>query len=132
MSQENVDLVRAWNESWLGGDLRAGLELMAENVIATTPPNQPDVQVYVGRDGLLQALTDWGGQWDEWAISLVSVIDAEPDVVSVHHQRGRGRTSGVEVATELGSVYSVEDGKIVRWQMFFSEQEALEAAGLSE
>jgi hypothetical protein len=37
----------------------------------------------------------------------------------------------VEVATELGSVFGVEGGRIVRWQMFFSEREALEAAGLT-
>ena len=66
------------------------------------------------------------------ALALVRVIDADPYVVSVHQQRGRGRTSGIEVATELGSVYGVEGGKIIRWQMFFSEQEALEAVGLSD
>ena len=132
MSQENVEIVRAANEAWLSGDLAAALELFAETLVTTQPPTQADARAYVGHDGLLQALTDWGGQWDEWQIALVRVIDADPYVVSVHQQRGRGRTSGIEVATELGSVYNVEGGKIVRWQMFFSEQEALEAVGLSE
>ena len=132
MSQENVEVVRAANEAWLSGDLAAALELFAETLVTTQPPTQADARTYVGHDGLLQALTDWGGQWDEWQIALVRVIDADPYVVSVHQQRGRGRTSGIEVATELVSVYGVEGGKIVRWQMFFSEQEALEAVGLSE
>ena len=132
MSQENVEVVRAANEAWLSGDLAAALELFAETLVTTQPPTQADARTYVGHDGLLQALTDWGGQWDEWQITLVRVIDADPYVVSVHQQRGRGRTSGIEVATELGSVYRVEGGKIVRWQMFFSEQEALEAAALAE
>ena len=132
MSQENVEVVRAANEAWLSGDLAAALEFFAETLVTSQPPTQADARTYVGHDGLLQALTDWVGQWDECQIALVRVIDADPYVVSVHQQRGRGRTSGIEVATELGSVYGVEEGKIVRWQMFFSEQEALEAAGLSE
>ena len=88
-------------------------------------------RTYTGREGLAQAVADWGGQWDDWRLELVRLIDADPDVVSVMHQRARGKISGVDVATELGSVFSVEAGKIVRWQMFFSEQEALAAVGLT-
>ena len=66
MSQENVEVVRAANEAWLSGDLAAALELFAETLVTTQPPTQADARTYVGHDGLLQALTDWGGQWDDW------------------------------------------------------------------
>ena len=132
MSRENVEVVRAATQAWLSGDLSAALELVAEDIVTMQPPTQADARTYVGHDGLMQAMADWGDQWDDWQVELIRVIDADPDVVGVLHQRGRGKISGVEVASELGSVIAVEGGKIVRWQMFFSEQEALEAVGLAK
>jgi ketosteroid isomerase-like protein len=132
MSQENVEIVSTAIKTWLRGDAPAALELMAENVVTTQPPTQADARTYIGHEGIMQAMEDWGGQWDDWQVELRRLIDAHPNVVAVLHQRGRGKISGVEVATELGCVFAVEREKIVRWQMFFSEQEALEAAGLSE
>ena len=132
MSQENVEVVRAATEAWLSGDFSAALELVAEDIVTTQPPTQADARTHVGHDGLVQAMADWCDQWDDWQVELLRVIDADPDVVGVLHQRGRGKISGAEVASELGSVIAVEAGKIVRWQMFFSEQEALEAVGLAK
>ena len=130
MSRENVDVVRTANEAWLRGDVAATLELVAPNIVITQPPTQADARTYVGHDGLIQAISEWGGQWDDWQVELRSVTDADPEVVAVLHQRARGKIIGVEVANELGCVYEVEDGKITRWRMFFSESEAREAAGL--
>jgi ketosteroid isomerase-like protein len=132
MSQENVEVVRAAIQAWLRGDLPAALELVAESIVTTQPPTQADAKTYIGHDGLMQAMADWGGQWDDWHLELLRLINADPGVVAVLRQHGRGKLSGAEVATELGCVFTVEAGKIVRWQMFFSEQEALEAVGLEE
>ena len=130
MSREDVEIVRAANEAWLRGDVAATLALVAPNIVISQPPTQADARTYVGHDGLIQAVSEWGGQWDDWQVELRGVIDAHPKVVAVLHQRARGKISGVEVANELGCVYEVEDGKITRWQMYFSEAEAREAAGL--
>jgi hypothetical protein len=43
-----------------------------------------------------------------------------------------GRASGVEVIRELGGLYEIRDGKIVRDWIYLDQAEALEAAGLSE
>lgn len=48
------------------------------------------------------------------------------------HQVGRGKGSGVEVEGDVAFVFTVRQGKLVRWQMFTSRAEALEAAGLAE
>ena len=46
--------------------------------------------------------------------------------------RGRGNQSGVEVAMEFSFVFTVRDAKISEWRLFVQEDQALEAAGLSE
>ena len=45
---------------------------------------------------------------------------------------GRGKASGVEVAAPGWHVWTVQEGKAVRWLVFGTEEEALEAAGLRE
>jgi ketosteroid isomerase-like protein len=46
--------------------------------------------------------------------------------------RGRGSGSGVEVENRHGSVWTIRDGKAVRFEWFSEPDEALEAAGLRE
>ena len=45
---------------------------------------------------------------------------------------GRGKSSGVPVRQSLAALYTVIDGKIARVTFIASEEQALEAAGLSE
>jgi hypothetical protein len=43
-----------------------------------------------------------------------------------------GAESGVDVPGEMAQVIEVVDGRIQRFRLFFTWEEALEAAGLSE
>ena len=52
--------------------------------------------------------------------------------VSVTRHRGRGRESGIEMDFEVFYVQRGRDGKLARLEMFFSREQALEAAGLQE
>jgi ketosteroid isomerase-like protein len=38
----------------------------------------------------------------------------------------------MEVAAPAGAIFTLREGKIVRWEAFWDRQRALEAAGLSE
>ena len=62
------------------------------------------------------------------------MLDAGDDVVAlIHNQRQWGRRSGI--ATDMppyGLVFTIRNGKVVRWRAFSDERSALKAAGLSE
>ena len=45
---------------------------------------------------------------------------------------GRGKGSGVPLEQRVWNVFSVADGKITRRQVFWTRDDALKAAGLSE
>lgn len=61
------------------------------------------------------------------------VLDAPGDkVVVLNHMWGRGRGTGVEVEMELNLVYTVTDRQITRLEGYYTSDEALRAAGLSE
>jgi hypothetical protein len=79
-----------------------------------------------------EALRDWPSQWEEYRIELreATALD-QGQVLAMTRQVGRGKGSGVEVEAEFAFVFTVRQGKLRRWQMFTSREEALEAAGLS-
>jgi ketosteroid isomerase-like protein len=53
-------------------------------------------------------------------------------VLVLERQIGRGKTSGVVVEHEHGWLFTLRDGKIVRWLGYWDRAEAIEAAGLRE
>src|SRR3979409_1254207 len=70
---------------------------------------------------------------DASRLDLLDIIDVSDDVVvSVTRHRGRGRESGIEMDFEVFYVHHVPGGKLARLEMFFSPEQALEAAELRE
>jgi hypothetical protein len=69
------------------------------------------------------------GTWDDWTIEPLS-FSAEGELVFFNAlQRGRGKTSGVPIESEVTFVFTLRDRKVVRWQIFHSEAEARAAVG---
>jgi ketosteroid isomerase-like protein len=66
-------------------------------------------------------------------VEVEELIDAGDDVVVVARIRGQGIASGAEVrSNSFAQVARLRDGKIRRWEIYDSAQEALEAVGLRE
>ena len=59
------------------------------------------------------------------------MIDAGDQVFTSFTLSGRGKHSGVETTWEAFGVWTVRDGRVVRWLGFMDRAEALGAAGLS-
>lgn len=85
-----------------------------------------------GHAGVAELMTTITAEFSEFEAHPEEIIDAGDRVVVVVFQRGRGRASGAEVERRVGQVWTVCDGKAVRWQIFKDRSEALEAVGLSE
>jgi hypothetical protein len=47
------------------------------------------------------------------------------------HQRAKGRGSEIEIEIESHNVYTFDDGKVIRMELFINRDDALEAAGLT-
>ena len=133
MSQEWVDLVRLGFEAIERGDLAVFDGMTTEDLVLVQPPEVPDAKTYEGRSALADSMEDWPNQWEDFRMDLVEIIDAGDEVaVSVTRHRGRGRESGIEMDFEVFYVQRGRDGKLARVEMFFSREQALEAAGVSE
>jgi ketosteroid isomerase-like protein len=131
MSQENVEVVRRNIEAFNGRDLRAWLATFrSDGEMDWSRARGPLKGVYRGH-GELEAF--WKGwltfDWGE--LETYDIAEAGSEVVVPNTATFRGR-EGIEVVARSAFVFTVENGQIVRQQLFQERAEALEAVGLSE
>ena len=134
MSQENVELVRSAIETRnAGGD--AYLDFIAEDVEV-----RPDASRFtegdplLGREEFRRFVADLDQSWEGRAREEIKEIFpvGGDRVLARTAWGGRGRASGIDLRSDLTSIFTVKDGRIVKIEYFFDHPKALEAAGLSE
>jgi ketosteroid isomerase-like protein len=76
-----------------------------------------------------EAVRRWTGAFADFAFEVEELIDAGDSVVMVLRQVGRGKGSEASVEMKMAWLYTVQDGRIVRVNMFADREEALAAAG---
>ena len=135
MSQENVDVLRGAFEEFLAGKSEFGTGLVDPEVEwdASELAAVLDIDsVYRGEEGVRRFWRVWLSAWE--SVELESdPADAGDAVVALIDQHMRGRSTGIDVPSgKYAQVYTFRNGLIVRWKVFLTHAEALEAAGLSE
>jgi ketosteroid isomerase-like protein len=133
MSQENVEIVGNAFGAFTRGDIEGVLRLCDEDILITQPRELPGVsQQQHGHSGVLEAFSIWPEQWDDYRMEILRMVDSGDHVVVTTRARGRGKQSGVEVEMEFSFAFCVRNERIVEMRIFMREDQALEAAGLSE
>jgi len=133
-SQENIEIVRGAQETFLAGDIETALDILDPEIEwHATIGGIDEGRVARGRDEVVQAFADYFEVWERIDMSAERYIAAGPDdVVVFHHEDAKGRGSGVVVESESATIQTVSSGKIVRVRSYLDRQQALVAAGLSE
>ncbi len=85
-----------------------------------------------GHQDLRKALERWGSDIERLELVTEEFLFAGDRAVLTIFLRGRGRSSGIEIATRFYEVFKLRDGAILRWEEFTDRAPALEAAGLRE
>ena len=92
-----------------------------------------DVGGMHGIEAARRYVEDWFDTFDDFTAEPVELIDAgEDQVVAVLQIMGRAKLSGVETDLTYAALYTIRDGKIARGREYWTKEQALEAAGLSE
>jgi ketosteroid isomerase-like protein len=134
MSQENVEIVRSMFEAANRGDPDAWLEYWTDDIDFRAAEGAPDDHGPIkGKDALRAFLQDWLNTFDDFKVEPIELIDAgEDNVIAVMRISGRAKLSGVETDLTYAELSTLREGKIARGRQYFTRDEALEAAGLSE
>jgi uncharacterized protein len=130
-SDANVEIVRRIFGAWNRGDNAAALALIDPEIEIEARHESFHAGTYRGHRGMYELLQDFWSRFDDRRSDVKELIPEGNDVVVSVLFHGRGKSSGIEVEMSHWQVWTVRDGKIVRWRTFATRQEALEAAGLA-
>jgi ketosteroid isomerase-like protein len=131
MSQENVEIVRAYLKFWNAGDMEGVRELHDPDAVMEVGNDWPEPGPFVGRDAVMQQLNRVRAAFDRDSVEFLSDLVAVGDRVIVRtgwHGIGRGPQSDMEWT----NVITIRDGRFINVQYYWDHAEALKAAGLSE
>ena len=136
MSQENVEIVkRAW-EAWHRDDLDANLDALHPEVELHTAIErnfEGTGSVFRGHDGFRELWASYRGEaFQRLEVRWQDFRDLGDSVLAIGELRIMGKSSQVELTTEITQHLTFRDGKIATFRDFLSHAEGLKAAGLSE
>jgi ketosteroid isomerase-like protein len=132
MPEENVDVIRKVVEAFNRGGVEAALAYFGPEVEWVGPPEWLEDHLYKGHDGLRRLAAQWVENFDEYRLDPERFLDSDAGVVALLLTRGRIKGSSDPVEQQVTWVCRVSDGEVVHVQVYFSWQEGLEAAGVSE
>jgi ketosteroid isomerase-like protein len=85
-----------------------------------------------GRDNLINTFAKYFSGWRHYEPEVREVIDAGNQVVTALHETVGVADSDVPIERDVFQVWTLREGKVIRYAWFQTREEALEAAGLRE
>jgi uncharacterized protein len=125
MSRQNLELVRTIYRLW--GENASTRHLIDPDLEYVNPPYA--VESGTRRDS--RALGKVREVYPDFRVEPERFVDAGDEIVVIGTARGIS-ASGVEAQWRQGYVWTVRDGRAVRFRWFNRPSEALEAVGLTE
>jgi len=138
MSQENVEIVRALLRGFARRDHERAFDFYDPKIewdaSAGAEINTDLAHVYHGHDGVRAYWRAWLSAWRDLDFEVQDVLDAGDEVVAlIRNQRQWGRHSGIRTdMPPYALVFTIRDGKVVRWRSFSDQESALKAVRLEE
>jgi ketosteroid isomerase-like protein len=130
MAREDVERFRRAVAAYNRRDLDGFLAICDPDVESHAITAAAEGGVYRGHDGVRRW---WENMETSWGDSLHAEYTEVRDLdrlVALGTLTGRGRSSGIELASELGWVVEFRDGRLVRWWAFTRHVDALAFADL--
>ena len=127
---ENVELLKRGYEAFNRGDLDAVFELLDPEIEWVNDERVPFAGTYRGHDELRALLRDQQEVFDQLTMEPYEFFETGDHVVVFVRVRARGEASGAALEITIGHLWTISNGKGVRWQGFPEREKALEAAGL--
>ncbi len=133
MTPRNVEIVRAMYERRERGDMDVSEFAHPDIVFARIGSELPDsAGEWSGLDGMRKAAVEYLNVFEDYRFEVERMIDLGDRVLVLERQMARGKRSGAPISQEVGTLLTLRDGLIVRWEYYWERAEALEAAGIRE
>ena len=105
-------------------------DLLDPDIEWTEGADVPEPQVYHGHDGVRRQQELFRQAWESFHMEPEEVIQTGEDLVVIVRIRARGKGSGADVEARLAHVWTIRNGKAVRFEVYANPEKALEAVKL--
>lgn len=129
--ESNLDVLRNFVEAFNRRDVDLVASDLSPDLELHEWPEAPGAQSYRGPDGVRRALEVWFDAWEWMKVEITDTEEIGDQILVTLHQRAKGKGSEVEVEIDSYSVYTFDDGKVTRMELFLNRDDALQAAGLT-
>jgi len=120
-----MDALRRGYEALNRGDVSVVLALLDPDIEWHEPEPSPEAGTYSGRASFERFLRSWIDSFDGFQVEPEQVVERGDKLIAVVHQSGRGRASGVRVDARLAHVWTIKEGRAVRWEAVAAPEDAL-------
>jgi ketosteroid isomerase-like protein len=131
MAEDQVEIVRTALTALDRRDLELYLSIASPEIELFTPAS-PLEGPSVGHEGIRRFFEETEAHTESSSVEVEEIRDLGPQVLAFFTVTAVGRLSGAETSLDVAGLYSVQDGKLRRAQIYADRREALQAAGLSE
>jgi ketosteroid isomerase-like protein len=126
----NLDLVRSIYADWERGDFSRS-DWADPEIEYINPSGAIEPGTRRGLAAFSRAVERVFEGWETWQMRAEEVEVVGDSVAVVVRYQARGRGSGVEVEGRESALWTIRDGKVVRYEWFHEPSDALEAARLA-
>lgn len=121
MSAETVAVVRGIYDAFGKGDIPGVLSKLAKEIEWREAENfiYADRNPYIGPHAVLEGVfMRIGSQWNGFAVTPDSILDAGDQVVALGTYSGTYKKTGKAVRAQMVHVWNIVDGKAVKFQQY--------------
>jgi hypothetical protein len=128
--QDNVRIVREAYDDFIRGDIQGVLNILADDVEWITP-GPPDIMPMAGhrygRKGVAEFFTALNDVEEVELFEPQDFVAQGDQVVAFAKYRGRVKSTGRSVQSDLVHVFTLRNGKVVQFREYFDTAAVLDA-----
>jgi ketosteroid isomerase-like protein len=133
MSQQDLDTISAVYEAWNGADRYAETSpFIADDFEYVNPEYAVEPGIRRGPSGWLEAMDNLYSAFEEFEHRLGEMVEVGDRILCFTTFVATAAGSRITVEHDEAQLWTLRDGKIVRFEWFHSRREAVEAAELSK
>ena len=125
---EGAKLVASVYAAFTRGDVKALATLLHPRIQARQSPLLPWGGAFQGFQGMMRHVSALVQHLD-WRVDVDEYVEAGDHVVVIGASRGTVRASGKPFDVRLVHVWSLKDGRVVRYESYIDTAKMLEALG---
>ena len=125
MGEANIDTLKRGYSALNEGDLSVVLQLLDPDIEWHEPAPSSDAGTHQGRASFERFLRGWLESFDEFRVEPERIVEQDDRLIAVVRQTGKGRASGLEIDATLAHVWTVPDGRAIRWEAVGEPEVAL-------